>query len=153
MIADYEAAKTPALETPGIYGVAQAHKHLAEMTAIPGLTRKPVFCPVVDDYYAGMATTVMFPGTVLGGLKPEVLQSALADWYRGSRFISVDSELGSGTIYADFGVGTNNLRLTVSGDAEAKIVTARFDNLGKGASGAAVQNMNIMLGLSEDTSL
>jgi N-acetyl-gamma-glutamyl-phosphate reductase len=153
LIADYEPVTDPSLKTPGIYGVAQNHKHLPEMTAIAGLTRKPVFCPVVDDYYAGMATTVLFPGAVLGGLAPETLRSALAAWYNGSRFITVDDALGSGTLYSCWGAGTNNLRLTVSGDAEAKTVTARFDNLGKGASGAAVQNMNIMLGLEEDTGL
>jgi N-acetyl-gamma-glutamyl-phosphate reductase len=150
MIAEYEnAERPPELSTPGIYGVAQSHKHISEMMSVAGLTRKPVFCPVVGDYYAGMATSVMFPGDLLGGVSPETLCDALSDWYSGSRCVTVDAKLGAGTLYADFGVGTNALRITVSGDDAAKLITARFDNLGKGASGAAVQNMNLMLGFDE----
>jgi N-acetyl-gamma-glutamyl-phosphate reductase len=153
MIAGYELMKTEAMFAPGVYGLDQAHKHLAEMMRVAGLTRQPVFCPVVDDYYNGMAVTVMFPGALLGGAAAETLRLALAEGYAGARFVTVDAELGSGTLYANWGAGTNELRLTVGGGAEAKTVTARFDNLGKGASGAAVQNMNIMLGFGEDTGL
>ena len=103
MIAEYEGAgKGEGLFSPRIYGTTLKHKHLAEMQKVAGLDTPPVFCPVVDDYYRGMATTL---------------------------------------------AGTDRLELTVSGHEGQTIVTARFDNLGKGASGAAVQNMNLMLGL------
>ncbi|MDR3278696.1 MAG: N-acetyl-gamma-glutamyl-phosphate reductase [Oscillospiraceae bacterium] len=149
----YEREKTEELGAPGLYGLTQAHKHLSEMTEIAGLTRAPVFCPVIDDYYKGMAVTVMLPGALLGGTKPELLREAYADWYGGARFVAVAPELGSGTLYSNWGAGTNNLELTVSGSREAKTVTARFDNLGKGASGAAVQNVNLMLGFDEGAGL
>jgi N-acetyl-gamma-glutamyl-phosphate reductase len=153
MIARYETERTPELGAPGLYALSQSHKHLPEMMGVAGLTRRPAFCPVIGDYYAGMAVTVTFPGAVLGGLRPEILREAYENWYDGERFIETDAALGSGTLYANQNVGTNRLTLTVSGDAEVKTVTARFDNLGKGASGAAVQNMNLMLGLEETAGL
>ncbi|MDR0863176.1 MAG: N-acetyl-gamma-glutamyl-phosphate reductase [Oscillospiraceae bacterium] len=154
MIADYETAKKPSMSAPGIYGATQMHKHLAEMTWVPRLEREPLFSPIVDDYYSGMATTVALHADLLNGVATaETVRDALARYYAGERFISVAAELGSGTLHSDFGVGTNNLEITVAGNDARITVTARFDNLGKGASGAAVQNMNIMLGLDEGTGL
>jgi N-acetyl-gamma-glutamyl-phosphate reductase len=98
-----------------------------------------------------MATTIMLHNEILAGNPTaEGVRRKLAEYYEGEQFIIVAPELGSGTLESNWGVGTNMLEITVSGDDELTIVTARFDNLGKGASGAAVQNMNIMLGIDEE---
>ena len=106
------------------------------------------------DYYSGIATTITLHNDMLIG-KPTAadIRQKLEGYYEGERFIMVAPELGSGTLESNWGVNTNMLEITVSGDNELTIVTARFDNLGKGAAGAAVQNMNIMLGLSEEKGL
>lgn len=156
MIADYEAAdRTPKLSAPGIYGLTLRHKHLPEMQKVCGLTQPPVFLPVVDDYYKGMATTIMLHSRLLPGA-PSAAQicSRLQEYYEGSHFVSVlPYEESRPTIYAAELAGTNHLRIAVCGNGEQISVTALFDNLGKGASGAAVQNMNIMLGLDEAAGL
>jgi N-acetyl-gamma-glutamyl-phosphate reductase len=154
MIARYETAKTPELSYPGIYALGQNHKHLPEMTVVAELEREPVFCPVVGDFYSGMAATVALHADMLAAAKSaEAVRAALADYYAGARFVSVAENPGEGTLYADFGVGTNSLEITVAGGGGRVTATARFDNLGKGASGAAVQNMNIMLGMDEGAGL
>ena len=131
------------------------HKHLPEMQTVTGLAYPPVFMPVVDDYYKGMATTIMLQNRLLPGQpSAEEICAKLADYYRDEHFVSVvpfgenDSKL-----YANKLAGTNRLEIVVCGHEEQTTVTAVFDNLGKGASGAAVQNMNIMLGLPEETGL
>ena len=146
MIADYEQHKSEAMFAPGLYALGLRHKHLPEMMAVTGLTRAPVFCPFVDDYYNGMATTIALHNDML--LKPmtaEDIRRNLTDYYAGQRYITVSHELGGGTLYCNWGAGTNDLELTVSGNEAQTLITARFDNLGKGASGAAIQNMEIML--------
>ncbi|MDR1589766.1 MAG: N-acetyl-gamma-glutamyl-phosphate reductase [Oscillospiraceae bacterium] len=154
MIARYETEKTPELSHPGIYALAQDHKHLPEMTHIAGLARAPVFSPVIDDYYSGMAVTVALHADLLDAAKSaEEIRAALAEHYAGARFVSVAEDPGEGTLYSGFGVGTNALEITAAGSDGRIAVTARFDNLGKGASGAAVQNMNLMLGIDEGTGL
>lgn len=155
MIAQYEAdGRAPELSMPGIYGTNLSHKHLPEMTVIPGLSGSPVFLPVVDDYFKGMAVTVMLHAPLLrGNVNASIVRDALADYYKDEHFVSVADGLGSGTLYADYGIGTNNMLLTVCGNDDRISITSRFDNLGKGASGAAVQNMNIMLGLPEAVGL
>lgn len=154
MIAQYEEEKTPDLYAPRLYGLNLRHKHFTEMTGITGLERAPIFVPVVDDYDKGMATTIMLHNALLGGKQTaQSIREALAAYYKGQRFVSVAPELGSGYLNSNWGTGTNSLEITVSGTDDETIVTARFDNLGKGASGAAVQNMNIMLGFPEETGL
>ncbi|NLB29391.1 MAG: N-acetyl-gamma-glutamyl-phosphate reductase [Clostridiales bacterium] len=153
MIRDYEQNKTPEMSAPGFYGLAQSHKHLPEMVRVAGLSRAPVFMPVVDDYYCGMATAIAIHGGLAGGAAASKVHEALSGYYTGERFVKVAPELGSGTLFANVYACTNMLEITVSGNDECVTVTSRFDNLGKGASGAAVQNMNIMLGLPEDTGL
>jgi N-acetyl-gamma-glutamyl-phosphate reductase len=154
MIADYEVNKTAEMSAPGLYALGLKHKHLPEMMAVTGLTRTPVFCPFVDDYYKGMATSITLHNDLLCGNPTAAdICRMLAEYYAGQRFVSVAPELGSGTLYCNWGAGTNDLELTVSGNDSQTVITARFDNLGKGASGAAVQNMNIMLGLPETTGL
>ena len=148
MIEEYEQRKTEEMFAPGLYALGLQHKHLPEMQAVTGLTRAPVFCPFVDDYYRGMATTVALHNDMLR--KPMTageIREVLAEYYSGQRFVTVAPELGSGTLYCNKGAGTNDLEITVSGSEARTTITARFDNLGKGASGAAVQNMEIMLGL------
>ena len=156
MIAEYEAeGRSKLLNAPGIYGLNLQHKHLPEMQTVTGLAYPPVFMPVVDDYYKGMATTIMLQNRLLPGQpSAEEICTKLADYYRDEHFVSVvpfgenDSKL-----YANKLAGTNRLEIVVCGHEEQTTVTALFDNLGKGASGAAVQNMNIMLGLPEETGL
>ncbi len=156
MIAEYEAeGRSELLDAPGIYGLNLQHKHLPEMQTVTGLAYPPVFLPVVDDYYKGMATTIMLQNRLLPGQpSAEEICAKLADYYRDEHFVSVvpfgenDSKL-----YANKLAGTNRLEIVVCGHEEQTTVTAVFDNLGKGASGAAVQNMNIMLGLPEETGL
>jgi N-acetyl-gamma-glutamyl-phosphate reductase len=150
MINQYEHEKTPDLYAPRLYGLNLRHKHFPEMVHITGLKRAPVFVPVVDDYYEGMATTIMLHNDYLGDRQSaHTIRDELAEYYRGQRFVYVAEELGSGYLNSNWGIGTNNLQITVSGTDGETIVTARFDNLGKGASGSAVQNMNIMLGFDE----
>ena len=156
MIAEYEVdGRSELLDAPGIYGLNLHHKHLLEMQTVTGLAYPPVFMPVVDDYYKGMATTIMLQNRLLPGQpSAEKICAKLADYYRDEHFVSVvpfgenDSKL-----YANKLAGTNRLEIVVCGHEEQTTVTALFDNLGKGASGAAVQNMNIMLGLPEETGL
>ena len=156
MIAEYEAeGRSELLDAPGIYGLNLQHKHLPDMQTVTGLAYPPVFMPVVDDYYKGMATTIMLQNRLLPGQpSAEEICAKLADYYRDEHFVSVvpfgenDSKL-----YANKLAGTNRLEIVVCGHEEQTTVTAVFDNLGKGASGAAVQNMNIMLGLPEETGL
>ena len=156
MIAEYEVdGRSELLDAPGIYGLNLHHKHLPEMQTVTGLAYPPVFMPVVDDYYNGMATTIMLQNRLLPGQpSAEEICAKLADYYRDEHFVSVvpfgenDSKL-----YANKLAGTNRLEIVVCGHEEQTTVTALFDNLGKGASGAAVQNMNIMLGLPEETGL
>ncbi len=155
MIADYVASdRCEALDAPGIYGLGQQHKHLPEMQKVCGLTHAPIFMPIVDDYYKGMATSIMLHNHLLPGAPTMAdIWDCLAAHYEGQRLVSV-APLGVETmLYANEMAGTNELRIVVCGNDERTTVTALFDNLGKGASGAAVQNMNIVLGLDETTGL
>lgn len=156
MIASYEAPdRAASLSAPGIYGLSLRHKHIPEMQKMTGLTYPPVFMPVVDDYYKGMAGTIMLHNRLLNGHPSAAdICEALHEYYRDEHFVEV-LPFGSNesTIYANSLAGTNRLQIIVCGYEEQTSVTALFDNLGKGASGAAVQNMNIMLGLDETAGL
>ncbi len=136
-------------ESHRIYGLTLAHKHLPEMQAVCGLNTAPVFSPILGDFYEGMATTVLLPG-----VDCRKIWEALAEHYAGQKMVSV-APLGGDepVIYASTFAGKDTLRLVVSGHQSQTMVTACFDNLGKGASGAAIQNMNLMLGLDETTGL
>ena len=155
MIAEYEdPQRAEQLGSCRIYGLEQNHKHLGEMTKICELTEPPLFSPVVGDYYRGMATTVMLENRRIGGVTARQIRDMLADWYDGQTFVQVAPFGGDGpVVFADTLADTNVLRLIVCGNDDRTTVTALFDNLGKGASGAAVQNMNIMLGLEETAGL
>ena len=156
MIASYEAEGRPtSLDAPGIYGLNLSHKHLPEMQKVCSLAYAPVFMPVVDDYYKGMATSIMLHNRLLAGVPTTAqIHDCLAAHYEGASLVSV-APLGSNgpVLYANELAGTNELRIVVCGNDERTTVTALFDNLGKGASGAAVQNMNIVLGIDETRGL
>lgn len=156
MIAEYEGeGRDPKLDSPRIYGLNLHHKHLPEMQKVCGLAYPPVFCPVVDDYYKGMAGTLMLHNARLAGHpSAQDICDKLAAYYEGQKLVTVAPFGGEDPmIAANTLAGKDSLRLIVCGHEEQTIVTALFDNLGKGASGAAVQNMNIMLGLDETTGL
>lgn len=150
MIAEYQDEnRDPRHDSERIYGLNLHHKHLPEMGYICGLTQAPVFVPIVGDFYKGMATTVMLPG-----VDAHLVHGTLAKHYEGQQLVTVAPFGGEEPmIYANTLAGYDSLKLIVCGHEEQTIVTALFDNLGKGASGAAVQNMNIMLGLDETTGL
>ena len=162
MIASYESAeRADALAAPGIYGITQAHKHLPEMQKVCGLLKAPLFSPIVADFPRGMATSVMLPADALciddgkygSGSLPEKLRAFYGAFYKGSKVISVCEESAGGTIYANTMAGKDGMRILVEGNDERITVTALFDNLGKGACGAALQNMNLMLGFPETEGL
>ncbi len=156
-IALYEAPERPAeLDAPRLYALGLAHKHLPEMAAMTGLQSPPIFLPVICDYPQGMVVSVPLELSQLrGAASVESLRALYGDFYAGQHFIRVMPEGApeSGFLAANGVVNTNYMEIYVFGNARQAVVAARFDNLGKGASGAAVQNMNLMLGLPEETGL
>lgn len=155
MIAEYESPEKPqSYFAPRIYGLTLKHKHLPEMQKVCGLDYPPVFSPIVDDYYKGMAVTIQLQNRLLnGGPTAEDIYEKLAGWYDGQKLIKVHPFGYDGMIAAADMAGRDSLELIVNGHGEQTMVTALFDNLGKGASGAAVQNMNLMLGFEETSGL
>ena len=150
LIAEYEDPdRDPRHDSHRIYATGLTHKHLPEMQAVCGLTQPPVFSPILGDFYKGMATTILLPG-----FDAACVHETLAKHYEGQQLVTV-APLGGdeSVIYADTFAGRDSLRLLVCGHENQTMVTALFDNLGKGASGAAVQNMNLMLGFEETTGL
>ena len=150
LIAEYEDPERDVRhESHRIYGTALTHKHLPEMQKICGLVHKPVFSPILGDFYAGMATSILLPG-----LDAQKVWQCIADHYAAEKMVSV-APLGGdeSVVYASTLAGKDTMRIQVSGHSEQTMVTAFFDNLGKGASGAAIQNMNILLGIDETTGL
>ncbi|MBE7025884.1 MAG: N-acetyl-gamma-glutamyl-phosphate reductase [Ruminococcaceae bacterium] len=153
MIAEYEGAdRNPLLCAPRQYGLTQTHKHLPEMKQLCGLTNTPAFSPIVADFYSGMEVSVpLFKKDINGSI------ADVSDLYRETyqnglvHFNPAADEAGflSAAAYA----GRDDMEVFVTGNEERMILTARFDNLGKGASGAAIQNMNIVLGIPEKTGL
>ena len=154
MIADYDAEDRPvAFDSPRQYGLSQQHKHLPEMQHVTGIDNPPVFCPIVADYYSGMATCIPLISSLFKKkVTKDELFAMLKDYYKDAKLISVDEEptnfLASNPLS-----DTNELKLYLQGNDERMTLISVFDNLGKGASGAAVQNMNIVLGLDETTGL
>ena len=150
LIAEYEDEnRDPRHESHRIYGLTLRHKHLPEMQKICGLNQPPVFSPILGDFYEGMATSVLLPG-----FDAKRIHEALAEHYEGQKMVSV-APLGGdeSLIYASTLANKDTMRIIVTGHENQTMVTALFDNLGKGASGAAIQNMNIMLGIDEATGL
>lgn len=153
-IAEYEAENRPeSYDTPRLYALTLSHKHLPEMQAVCGLTRTPVFNPYVCDYYCGMTVNVpLFSDLLAKKVSVADVKELLRAHYAGAHFVTVGEE-PSGYISANTLSGTNRMELLVNGNEDRILLTARFDNLGKGASGAAIQNMNLALGLDECLSL
>ncbi len=158
-IAVYEGAEKPhGFESPRQYALTQAHKHLPEMKKYCGLEYTPAFNPIINDYYAGMVVTVPIINRLLGKkTSVDEVREVLTKHYENSKFIKVlnanEIENLGGFIDANTLEGTNTLEVLVYGNDENIIVSSRLDNLGKGASGAAVQNLNIMMGIDETTGL
>lgn len=154
MISEYEDENRSAeLDAPRQYGITQKHKHLPEMKAVCGLQFEPIFNPIVADYYSGMCVTVPLYGRLLAKkMSVNDLKSYFTEYYVSSNFIDVSQE-DTAYLSANILSGTNKMRLFIGGNDERIVLSSVFDNLGKGASGAAVQCMNIMLGLDERTGL
>ena len=149
MIAAYEAADVPELfSAPRQYALGQVHKHLPEMATVCGLQYAPVFCPIVAPYYAGMEVTVpLTPAETTAS--PDEIRQVYREYYRSGlvRFAEFPDE--DGFLSAGAFAGRDDMEVSVFGMTDRMILVSRFDNLGKGASGAAIQNMNIVLGTDE----
>lgn len=157
MIGEYEAAERPGeLDAPREYALSQQHKHLKEMKAVTGLLREPLFSPVVADYYSGMVVTLPLYNEYLKNVPaPDELCSFFAEFYKGEQFIKVMpfGAEGKGMMAGNGCAGWDGLKIYVTGNENRTTLHAQFDNLGKGASGAAIQCLNIMLGCEENRGL
>ena len=153
MIADYESPdRNPLLKGPRQYGLTQTHKHLPEMMKICGLDNAPVFCPVVGDFYSGMEVTVpLFASDLKGGI--EDIKALYKNYYSSGLVRFTEEADPDGMLSAAAFSGRDDMSVSVYGNDDRIILVSRFDNLGKGASGAAIQNMNIVLGIDESTGL
>ena len=153
MIAQYESSdRSTLLDAPRQYALTQSHKHLKEMVALCGLQNVPIFCPIVGDFYNGMEVTVpLFTKDIKGNLAD--IQDLYRTYYTSGliHFEGAADEDGllSASAYAD----RDDMGISVFGNEDRILLVSRFDNLGKGASGAAIQNMNILLGLDEAAGL
>ena len=156
MIARYEDPARPSeLDSPAQYALTQSHKHLPEMVAMTGLTYEPCFSPVVGDFYSGMVMTVQLHASQFETkASADDIREVLRCRYAGEPLITVkDTDPPGGFMYSDRLSGSASMALYVSGNDERILLMAEYDNLGKGASGAALQNLNIMLGREETTGL
>ena len=159
-IAQYEAdGRNPELDSPRLYALTQTHKHLPEMKKIAGLEYEPVFNPYVCDYFQGMTVTVGLHARLLSKkVTAHNVWEMFAAHYDGCRFVKVAGFMGEGVLEEPFIpantlAGTNMMQIFVYGNDDRIMLTSRFDNLGKGASGAAVQCLKIKLGIDEATGL
>ncbi len=157
MIAEYGSAdRDIALSSPRQYGLMQKHKHLPEMQAIPGLDFAPVFNPIVADFHCGMVVTVPLHNRLLNVQDPKEIRDKIAAFYEGCSLITVhpfEENYEGGFIAANTLAWKDTLEIFVCGHGEQTVLISRFDNLGKGSSGAAVECMNLMLGLAPETGL
>lgn len=153
MIAEYEAfERSPLLKAPRQYALTQQHKHLKEMEKLCGLETAPVFCPIVGDFYSGMEVTVpLFAQDVKGSIHN--IRELYQHYYANGLVCYNDSADADGMLSAVAWSGRDDMQVSIHGNEDRILLTARFDNLGKGASGAAIQNMNILLGIDEFTGL
>jgi N-acetyl-gamma-glutamyl-phosphate reductase len=158
-IAVYEGDEKPEGHNSGrVYALTQQHKHLKEMQKITGLERTPLFSPIIDDYYSGMVVSVQLYTDMLD--KKETVESLIAyytDYYKNQPFIKVaaidDADVASGFIVGNAQSGWDGLKIYVTGNDDRIVISSQFDNLGKGASGAAVECMNLVLGCETDKGL
>lgn len=148
MIAEYEAAERRlVLNAPRQYGLTQTHKHLPEMTKITGLHNPPVFCPIVSDFYSGMLVTVpLFSSQLENGADAETIRKIYQEKYDGSMNLEYCGDMADGGFLDSNTLsGTDKMQIGVFGNEDRILLTARYDNLGKGASGAAVQCLNLVI--------
>lgn len=157
MIADYENPQADEdyrklLTGPRMYGLSQSHKHLPEMVKVCGLANAPIFCPIVGNFYAGMEVTVsLFADDVSVGI--DEIKKIYADYYKEGLIKYTENADEAGFVSAAAFAGRDNMQVSIFGNDERILLVSRFDNLGKGASGAAIQNMNIVMGIDETTGL
>ncbi len=152
MISEYETEKTMPLEAPRMYGLSQSHKHLPEMEKVCGLLKAPVFCPIVADFPCGMEVVVPLTPDLTSAKIPEI-KELYRDYYQNGLVSFSDEADENGFLTANAFSGRDDMEISVFGNDERILLVSRFDNLGKGASGAALQNMNLVLGLDESTGL
>ena len=155
MISEYEGEdRDPLLDAPRQYGLTQQHKHLKEMKAITGLTTEPIFCPIVSDFYSGMVVTVpLFKEDLVPGKTVDDIKAVLAKQYTGP-MVTYKETMDEGGLMSGAGLsGKDTMEVTVCGNEDRILLIARYDNLGKGASGAAVQCLNLVLGVDITTGL
>ncbi|MBR1471311.1 MAG: N-acetyl-gamma-glutamyl-phosphate reductase [Lachnospiraceae bacterium] len=152
LIAAYEEeGRDKKYDSARMYAWGQTHKHLKEMKAVTGLDREPLFLPLTTDYHSGMIVQVpLYADLLAKKMTPEKLQGFFAEYYDGEKFIKVmpfgaDVEAG-GALFSDACAGWDGIEIFVTGNEERIVVATRFDNLGKGASGAAIECMNLVLG-------
>ena len=155
MIAEYEdAEREELLNAPRQYGLSQKHKHLPEMTAVTGIENAPAFIPVVDDFYSGMEVTVpLFASQLNTGFTVEDIKNAYKEKYNGPIVKYVEEFDEGGFVSANKLSFKDSMEISVSGNDDRILLISRYDNLGKGASGAAVECMNIVLGVDKTTGL
>ncbi len=157
MIESYRSPQR--IDAPRPYALGLTHKHLPEMCAYTGLSAAPIFQPIVGPFYKGLAVTAyLHPQQLSRSVSPDDLRQILADYYDGEAFIRVtpvdrEAHTDGGFFNVEANNDTNRVDLFVFGNAERMLLIARLDNLGKGASGAAVQSMNVHLGLEESLGL
>ena len=153
MIAQYEdGSRDSLLDAPRQYGLSQKHKHLPEMAKVCGLTADPVFCPIVAPYYSGMQVTVpIFKSMVHSGI--EDIENVYKKYYHGPVVKYAGNADQCGFMSAGLFSGRDDMLISVFGNDDRILLVSTFDNLGKGASGAAIQNMNLVLGIDQTTGL
>ncbi len=153
MIAEYESdGRDPLLNAPRAYGLTQSHKHLPEMSKLCGLDKAPVFCPIVAPFPRGMEVSIPIFSEMLN-IPIGKLGELYKEYYKNGLVRYAESPDENGFLSASAFSGRDDMQITVTGNTERAVLIARFDNLGKGASGAAIQNMNIILGIDEKTGL
>ena len=154
MIAEYEdEGRDTLLDAPRQYGLTQQHKHLKEMKKITGLSSEPIFCPIVSDFYSGMTVTVPLFASDLNKGTIEDIKELYRKKYDGNIVKYVDSEALGGFISAHNLAKKDSMQITVCGNDDRILLIAMYDNLGKGASGAAVECLNYVLGVAPETGL
>ncbi len=155
MIAEYEEEnRASLLDAPRQYGLAQKHKHLPEMKAITGLEKEPIFCPIVSDFYSGMVVTVpLFASMLKNSATVDDIKKVYAEKYNTEITQYVENADEEGFLSGAGMSGKDSMQITVQGNEERILLVARYDNLGKGASGAALECLNIVLGNEKKANL
>lgn len=153
MIAEYEEQdRCACLDAPRQYGIMQTHKHLPEMKAVCGLEKEPLFCPIVSSFPQGMEVTIpLFKKQIKGSI--DDLKEIYKETYTGKLVHFDDEDKENGFLSANAYANRDDMGISVFGNEDRIILVSRFDNLGKGASGAAIQNMNLLLGVDETMGL